>query len=339
VTSAPTVEYPRDLPDLRLWLLDQWRVGGPLEEVAQLLDSVAGTVIPHVRPGMSYMTEKFDRPTLKDATLWWVTPDMVDLVDHASRTLDVTLTHDMIPDKAGFVYLEKPLIGIDADMPDRTVEVTAVMWGFDDLPPLYGQPAQRALSISSYRRVTIGDEKLDEGLFYLSSTILTAMQRRTAGGLRGDLIKGDIWVPLGRTDWAFGQNANAPIFEDVLSPNQQDSMAEDRRWLATIWLLASQPRLASIGEEKPSAPVRRRSERRDTSSNVRIVNVRQPVRSNGDGEHRRVEWSHRWIVSTHWRNQAYGPGRSLRRPTLILPYVKGPADKPLQVRQTVKVIK
>jgi len=48
-----------------------------------------------------------------------------------------------------------------------------------------------------------------------------------------------------------------------------------------------------------------------------------------------VEWSRRWMVRGHWRLQAYGPRRTLRKPLWIDPYVKGPEDKPLDVRPTV----
>lgn len=48
-----------------------------------------------------------------------------------------------------------------------------------------------------------------------------------------------------------------------------------------------------------------------------------------------VEWSHRWMVRGHWRDQPCGPGNSLRRLTWIDPHVKGPSDKPLDVRSTI----
>ena len=41
-----------------------------------------------------------------------------------------------------------------------------------------------------------------------------------------------------------------------------------------------------------------------------------------------VEWSCRWIVNGHWRNQPYSDGRRL---IYISPFVKGPIDKPLRV--------
>lgn len=42
-----------------------------------------------------------------------------------------------------------------------------------------------------------------------------------------------------------------------------------------------------------------------------------------------VEWSCRWIVNGHWRNQPYANGE--HKLIYILPYVKGPEDKPLKV--------
>ena len=48
-----------------------------------------------------------------------------------------------------------------------------------------------------------------------------------------------------------------------------------------------------------------------------------------------IEWQKHWMVRGHWRLQAHGPNRSLRRPTWIDPYVKGPEDKPLDVRPTI----
>lgn len=43
-----------------------------------------------------------------------------------------------------------------------------------------------------------------------------------------------------------------------------------------------------------------------------------------------VEWRCRWVVSGHWRNQYY-PSKGEHRLVPILPYVKGPEDKPLRI--------
>jgi hypothetical protein len=72
---------------------------------------------------------------------------------------------------------------------------------------------------------------------------------------------------------------------------------------------------------------------------VRVVTLRRLHRTEaapaeGTAEH--VEWSHRWLVSGHWRWQRVGVGRTERRLTYVRPHVKGPDDKPLVVPETVR---
>lgn len=54
-----------------------------------------------------------------------------------------------------------------------------------------------------------------------------------------------------------------------------------------------------------------------------------------DGDPGSVEWSRRWMVRGHWRQQPCGPGNSERKLRWIDPYVKGPEGLPLDVRPTV----
>lgn len=65
-------------------------------------------------------------------------------------------------------------------------------------------------------------------------------------------------------------------------------------------------------------------------SDVKVVQLRrtesQPHQHNENGD--AVDWSCRWIVNGHWRNQPYKDKREL---IYIMPYVKGPEDKPLKV--------
>ncbi|KAB1118472.1 hypothetical protein F6X54_03275 [Micromonospora aurantiaca] len=75
---------------------------------------------------------------------------------------------------------------------------------------------------------------------------------------------------------------------------------------------------------------------------VRIVRIRGR-RSPSDaaettpGEQGRLQSSRFW-VSGHWRNQAHGPGRSLRRPVYINPFLKGPAESPVKTSTTVRML-
>lgn len=67
-------------------------------------------------------------------------------------------------------------------------------------------------------------------------------------------------------------------------------------------------------------------------SDVKIIQLRRaesrPHEHDPNGDP--VEWSCRWIVNGHWRNQ-YHQSNGKHELKYILPYVKGPADKPLKV--------
>jgi hypothetical protein len=69
---------------------------------------------------------------------------------------------------------------------------------------------------------------------------------------------------------------------------------------------------------------------------VRFISLRRRHRDSGEAEPRddgqepkKVEWKHRWVVGGHVRLVAHGPRHSLRKPIYIMPFVKGPEDKPM----------
>lgn len=65
-------------------------------------------------------------------------------------------------------------------------------------------------------------------------------------------------------------------------------------------------------------------------SDVRVIQLRraESTSERGKSSHDSPDWSYRWIVNGHWRNQPYKESRKL---IYIMPYVKGPDDKPLKV--------
>lgn len=79
----------------------------------------------------------------------------------------------------------------------------------------------------------------------------------------------------------------------------------------------------------------------EAARHVRVVDVREhdePEREVAtDGVRKYRPDDHRFIVSGHWRGQAYGPNHSERRRQWIAPFVKGPRDKPLVLKDTVRV--
>jgi hypothetical protein len=70
---------------------------------------------------------------------------------------------------------------------------------------------------------------------------------------------------------------------------------------------------------------------------VRIISLRhmQLIRPAGPelSETTKKHYTHRWVVSGHWRQQPYGPGHMSRRLKYIHPYMKGPEDGDLLDRR------
>lgn len=110
--------------------------------------------------------------------------------------------------------------------------------------------------------------------------------------------------------------------------------------LASAWLLMQQPLLIDRTRERADKPTARAYARDGLPApEVTVVDLRRQYTPQdrdadaGSGRH----YKHRWIVSGHWRNQAHGPGMSLRRQTWVPSYVKGPEGAPLLSTEKVNV--
>jgi hypothetical protein len=247
---------------------------------------------------------EWEELTLGDAALWYVSAPMCDLLDGAAPSMPETmLERELIPDMRGFVVFERILKGLDAEGTEWEVSTGAMLWG----PALWQHPQAGqvpCLGITVYRPVT---------------------------GLMG-------LVPLGSLVWPLGTDTDVKLTGD---PAKDASMAEDRRRLAALWLLSGQRELTTTQEAQlPRQVLRRASRTGQEPPRVRVVHLRAPVPERGAAEGptgatgRHLH--HRFIVAGHWRNQAWGQGRSQRRPTWIAAYPKGPEGAPLLKRSTVK---
>lgn len=107
--------------------------------------------------------------------------------------------------------------------------------------------------------------------------------------------------------------------------------------VALVWALMNEPVAqddAAITVEASPLSIGKKRTRRDVD--VSVVDIRRPTNIRYLPGAHRVEHDHRWTVTGHWRNQACGPGYSLRKLTWIDDYVAGPDDKPLIRRPRVQ---
>lgn len=96
---------------------------------------------------------------------------------------------------------------------------------------------------------------------------------------------------------------------------------------ATSVTLALQPKVGTI--RTGTGPEFRWPDRPRHRSQITVIALRErglpPMPHDPDREEER-KWTltHRHMVRGHWRQQACGPGRKLRRPVYVVPYIKGP---------------
>jgi hypothetical protein len=114
--------------------------------------------------------------------------------------------------------------------------------------------------------------------------------------------------------------------------------------LLATWLLiaqkAAETTLADIGKTTRKSYARANRPLPD----VRIVHIRPSTNTSeptsgltAPATTGRTHTSRVWVTG-HWRNQPYGPGRTLRRPVYIHPFLRGPEDAPIKLSTTVRVL-
>lgn len=105
---------------------------------------------------------------------------------------------------------------------------------------------------------------------------------------------------------------------------------------ATCHLMRQQ--LAENHTAVPTRPARRRHQRAGLEPpSVRTLQLRPSVRQTLASSAPDTEWRHQWVVRGHWRRQWY-PSIEAHRPVWIAPFMKGPADAPVLGGQKVYTI-
>lgn len=141
---------------------------------------------------------------------------------------------------------------------------------------------------------------------------------------------------FGAKNWAIRLDLTLADFAERMTdstPDQKESALYDLRLVIAFNLLLAQG-VTLNSEHHPSRQLRRQVERQSGKVLDPVTIVRLPIRhhAHAGGSESSVEWSHRWVVSGHWRKQWY-PLAEVHRPKWIAPYIKGPDDLPLVVKE------
>lgn len=122
----------------------------------------------------------------------------------------------------------------------------------------------------------------------------------------------------------------------------QDAHDHGSAILLATWLLIAQKAAETVPAQVDKTVRKRYAHAKRPLPDIRIVRIRahtkredaagDPTTSTG-----RTYTSRVWVTG-HWRNQAYGPGRALRRLVYIHPFLRGPEDAPIKLSTTVRIL-
>jgi hypothetical protein len=263
------------------------------------------TPVVNARPELMYVAEAEAAKLLPSSQCFAWTADMTEAVWLASRSIpsDAAFSYDLFPDG-----------------------LRTCWWWFEwPLPiPLTG----------AARRDGVDSEHIAGVLLaYRHDDSLLVVDFRRVDTPAGPIPApaGFFVIPPGLTLGGVRQARNALVFDaTVTAPLSPRTLALARFILAaSTWL---HQRIAVMGSGHIERHRRKQFGREiggPAPTDVKVISLRRMESTHSpsaDGEP--VEWSCRWIVSGHWRNQPY---KDERRLIYIMPHVKGPEDRPLKV--------
>lgn len=283
---------------------------------------------------------------LGQAETYWVSKEMTAVTQKAAESMPPQMLRaDDLPAEHGFIWFDRPLYV--RDIHGQRCGLRALVWATRIIHVVRhdwtsGDPLEEVLAASTegpghgisltwYSDIEDQDDEVNAQM--IAEGVDWERYRRESHRL--SVFHLDAW-PFGTT---FRQDIRP--WDDVLATDEDESVVVDtRRFFAAFLTLQSQ-RLAHVERQQAARASRRRLERSgtlDASKEIRVVTLRR-YREASDEEraeidHQGIEWSHRWMVSGHWRNQ-WVPSMNDHRLTWIDPYVKGPEDRPLLLRDTV----
>jgi hypothetical protein len=310
VVHAGYTAGARHCPEWRQRMIDSWNSPGGLNYLAARARYGDSSLIP-AGIGTPDELSKMYAQRLSASTIYWVSPDMCDLIESSMGSLDtndVALDADIFPHMTGICFLAKTRYGVSINVEtgqlDDPIPIDVISW-----TPI----------------IRIGRENDLHPVLMIDSWAIMDHPRTPM-------------FPIchGGSEWELGHPVDTGRLDQTEA--MVASATDDRRFLLALHALMASPGITETETITPDRAAQRRMKRAGIpSGEVKVVYVRGSRRDHQPtGEH--GNYSCRWAVSGHWRNQPYGPGRKLRRPIWIAPYIKGPADAPLDAREVVRAI-
>lgn len=264
----------------------------------------------------------FEMQTLAGARTYLVTEEMTEVAMAAARSMpDEPLLETDLPTPSGFLMFERALVF--PDIREQNVAMLAIAW-------------RRCVDSSGVVGIvwTYYSDLHDMRDVYNSKP--ESKHAREAWPTRAILLAEDT-EKFGAGTYdpkVIAAHYPNPITEEVVKVGLAHMHALP---LALFALMRSQ--VTDVAEENASRAARRRLERAacPIPDGIRVIRLRRVSHSSVTPGDESVSWSHRWLVSGHWR-RAWRPSVKQHRLVWIHPFIKGPDDKPFKARRSVHVL-
>ena len=275
----------------------------------------------------------------------WVAPEMSDIVTAARDGFQpeaMTKEDFIVP--TGFCYFAKPLLMQDRNR--KHVSIGALSWcpvkfqhgkDPDEIDPSdvvsVSDDANMVMTQHSLRELNYEAQADKWGMCLAMYSSARADEDDYSHNHRAAMAAGEACelIPLHYTTVVFGDT-----FDDGDMYDDTGRYTGADQWWKTVQstLRLMQQRITAHGDEALPRPTRRRMQREGMGqvSEVLVIRLRRPTVKHGEPSGSAREWTHRWLVDGHWRNQPY-PSLGIHRQIWISPYVKGPEDKELIVKR------
>ncbi len=329
--SDYTPPSPRELPAIRTYLHDTLRTRTTLAFHTTMAAQGRYAILPHRDP-VTAATILLDdeRHRLAHASLYWVSPEMTRVAKAASTTLPEDLRVDQThqPAEHGFLIFGEPIGTYLGDQfHTRRIPITATSWGPAPYLGVDGKPSTW-VTFYSHR---------DED--YLRHILPLVLHKPRSNDLAAAVRATPEW--MWDNEIALSHDRTIGHLNRAHDRTTDQSVIPWLKVLYSAWLLMTQPGITEVTAHTPTRQQRRQDRRHGMrSSDVQLVDVHThhhaPTGAT-DTDTGDREYTCRWLVRGHWRNQPCGPNRTQRRPVWINPHVKGPDNKPMKTGDVVNV--
>ncbi len=284
--------------------------------------------------------------SMNKAETVFVSRDMCTIIEAAAETLpDVPIQPEQVFWPTAFIYFERPIIhAVPLTPADSAMVVETRAIYYDQAPIMDAVAANEVaegLGMESYLDLSLEqmEDFAHKGLTHV--TFVDVAEAAKALGVDSEVLSTQ-YFPFDQSGWIYGKSWETVDKKQGTSDVTTEievGLSQQRKLLLATLLIAQQY-IAVRSSKKPTRQVRRRAERMgalpEFGEIIYITLRRNSASVEKDGE-TSEEWSgysHRFPVKGYWKHQFYS-SKQEHHLIWVEPYIKGPPDKPLIIKDKV----